>query len=521
MGERDFFPNWRNLFLRPRARLSQPEGAQSQVENYEYERPFREFALPQEVQAGLNRFERELLDTYVDLAKAAADLYNVQAGRGMRGNFYERGIPKRQILKEAETNPKILSPTHVVRKNPDATLNAISMHEFYARQIQESNINQNLAFAANLTTRMKDDTTADYLKAKAAAFRTGDDRASQVIWLTRPDEPLIDLVMGFYDTYDDKFLGNKNSMEAWAGVVDKNRTEESQWFANAVLKQMEQETGKNSPPVKMRIDHTRIISGQAHRYSWTGNSLPSDPQLRSELGTKFIIFEPVFEDKFNQRKLPNLKSVIDPNRRVGIPDSLVKTAYLRREIGHETGHAFVPKGIEIRLQKYSQPMKELYCDLLALMAYRRIQGSRDQIHDREREIALAAVLAEGALEHIHFNAQGDRAEYYIASSTMLEFALENQTVQIRNGQLTWNNPNSVYDEYSDNLLPEVKDILEKGNARRAREFFGRHFNPDAYQPLVGRSRMSLPYDIQPQAPRSNGNIDLISLEESNRGLRFI
>src|SRR3990170_4398752 len=108
MGERDLFSNWRNLFSRPRQRPAQREATQAQVETYEYKRPFSEFSLPQEVQASLNRYERELLETYIDLAKDAADLYNIQAARGVRGNFYERGIPKRQILKEAETNPEIL-----------------------------------------------------------------------------------------------------------------------------------------------------------------------------------------------------------------------------------------------------------------------------------------------------------------------------------------------------------------------------------------------------------------------------
>lgn len=511
--------NWLSLFGQSHAGLS-PESTFS-IPNPEI-KSFglyaRDFELPTALTERLTKNQKDLLDFYVGLARSVASLYNIQEGTGSRANFYPSSVPKREILRAAEKDSEILSHYTIVTKRQDGTLSPVPMHQAYARLIESKGIPQMLSEAAITAVKTGDTWSAMYLRAKKESLRTGNYEKSEEFWLTRSDEPLIDIVIGLYDTYTDKFLGVKYSWEAWAGVLDEPLTKDSQQFLNSFLDWWETEIGEKAPKVKLRIDQTRILSGQAEKYGWTANSLPCQPEWRRKFGSKFTIFKPVFEDKFNQKRLPAFRSVIHPNKRMGVSDNLIKTASLRRFIAHEISHSLgIPEDIEKRLRQFASPIKELYCDLLALKGYPAITHT-SPMGRREQEVALATAFADGKLDYLDYSIAGRRPEYFIASSVFLKFCTDQGNVVIEDGNINWENSPKVYGEDIPALFSIVSKLVREGKESDAKSFFSRYFDPDIYHSVTNKGTINLPFNI-PKKPAEGEPLikDLVrsQVEEGN------
>ena len=437
----------------------------------------REFKLPSEVEASLSKNQRKILLSLVRAARRFGQLYTEYDDKSdPRLPFYPLGVKKERILDAAKSNPEIISPYTIVSRSENGVLVATPMHKFYQDKLKTLGILDLLKRAADAAGRGKDKDIKlqRYLKAKAKAFENGDYEGAERIWLEREDEPIIDIAIGFYDTYSDRFLGIKYSAEAWVGVLDRQLTSDTQWFSDSFLKWWQQTTRRSAPRAKMRIEHTRIQSGQAARYEWSGNSLPCQSGWRAAMGSKFTIFKPVFVDKFLHQKLPNLRDLIDTRKILGITDSFVKLATLRTHIAHEIGHSLVPsENIQQRLQKHAAWLKELYCDLLALTGYRRVKG----LNLRESEIALAMLLSEGYLEYQN---QRKRPEYHKKSTILLNYLLEEGSIRVEEGHFTWEDTEAVFKGIA-SLLKEVQKMLEEGKFSDVQQLHDKYFDPTIYR----------------------------------------
>lgn len=458
-----------------------------------HESPIQDFVRLPEVEASLDKHQRETLDYLVSAARRVADLYIQQESDWVR--FYPKGVQRYEVQREAQVKPELLSPYTMVERDQEGGLIASHMHQAFGPAIKEKGIARRLRRAADEAGKGKnrDIQLQGYLRAKAHALETQDKSATQQIkaaekiWLERQDEPTIDIVIGLYDTYTDKFK-IKYSWQAWVGVLDRELTSDSQWFMDVFLTWWGQETGKDAPKVKMRVDHTVIMAGQAGRYKWVGNSLPCQPQWREEMGSKFTIFEPQFEDKFRYRKLPAFREFIDPDKIAGITDSWIRITDLRKYIAHETGHSLIPgENHQQRLGKDTSWLKELYCELLALYGYRESFKKIPSASLRESEIAMAMTLAQGYLDY----EDRDKKEDYHTSSTILaDLLIERDAVWIESGVYTWHETPIVFDAIGDSLS-EVQNVLVDGRAKDAKDLKDRHFKPDIYKHL--HSKQSYPF----------------------------
>lgn len=483
--------------------IGSQEGKSQQVsETDETGRPplrTREFELRPAVSARLTKEEAQILNILVRAARRTANLYLLQEAKEEGFDFYPPKITKSEVLKAAEEDSEIRSPYTIVRQTPDGSLEAVPMHTIYAIRLKQLNIPNYLREAANFAGRgrKRDISLQAYLRAKARSLETGDYESSERIWLEREDEPKIDIVIGLYDTYTDKLLGAKYSWGAWVGVLDEKGTHDSQWFLDSFLNWWEQETGQHAPKVRMRVDHTRMLGGQAALYDWTGNSLPCQQEWRQKYGSKFTIFRPRFETDFKEKKLPAFRSLIDPSRRMGVPDSLVKTVSLRKHIGHETSHALgVAPDLEIRLQEFAAPIKELYCDLLALKGYFAIPG----ISMRERELAFATFFADGVIEYANFHNEGKREEYYVAHAVPLKFCLKKGSIKVEDGRLTWEDPRQVMNDIILLLDEEVQKIQIEGGVKEAKNFFAEYYDDNTYGQLR-RGEVPIPHFLRRRSRR--------------------
>ncbi len=450
----------------------------------------REFRLPREVRERLNPIQRKILDRLTRVARRTADLFALQISEGERASFYPPKVSKSEIFSAAIDNPEILSPYTILDRDSDGKLIARNMHEVYAHVIKELNITGLLREAASVAGkgRDRDISLQAYLRAKARSLETGDYEASERIWLERPDEPVIDIVVGPHDTYTDGFLGIKYAWESWVGVLDEQATADSQWFLDSFLSWWQERTGMDPPKVKMRIDYTRILAGQAALYDWVGNSLPCQHEWRQKYGSKFTIFGKKFNDKFQREKRPAFRMLIDPSRRMGVPDSVIKTVSLQRHIAHETAHSLgVASDLEPRLQQYADTIKELYCDLLGLVGYFGIKG----ISLRERELAFATAFAEGKIDYNKFKNDGSRPHYYAASSTLLTYMVSKGSVEVDEGILTWEDPREVFNDI-EALFNFVNNLQTHGQIRDVEKFLSEFFDPEVYGRLKQLKKFEIP-----------------------------
>ena len=469
----------RSLFLRSISN-SDRETYLVRPEPTRYESPIREFLLPPEVEATLDKHQRRELLFLTRVVRRWGDLYALQESEDARFPFYPSGVTKKEILEASQTQPEILSPYTIVRLTDEGEFVAIPMHQFYKGIIEEKGVIRLIREAAGEAGKGKnrDFQLQAYLRALARSMETGNFKASTRIWLEREDEPIVDAVIGFNDIYGDEFLGRKFSPWASAGVLDRQLTHDAQWFLNSFLGWWSQETGRAAPKVKMRVEHTRIQSGLAARYEWSGNSLPCQPEWRREIGSKFIIFEPSFKDKFRE-KLDSFRNFINPSKVLGITDGFIRLVALRKHTAHETGHSLIPgENYQSRLQQHTAWIKELYCDLLALTGYRQVRG----ISPRESEVAMAITLVDGYLD---YEDRRKRPEYHKASTILLNYCLEGGSIRVENGFFTWTDPQAVFRDI-DSLLQIVEQFLRDGKIKGVQDLYNKYFEPTVYQHLITR-----------------------------------
>ena len=471
----------------------------------------KSFRLPAEVKAGLNENELKMLDLFRECAPGISELYLIQRGNSEMPNFYPPRITKRQILKAAANNPEITAPDTIVRRNQDGTLEPISMYLAYAGPIRRTGIILKLKEAAGIAVRDGKTQLATYLGVKATSFENGNSELAHQAWMEIKEEPPVDVAIGLYDTNTDPY-GIKESWELFVTVLDKRLTAESQPFADAYTDWVAKDTGIETPKVKMRIAYPIVIAGQAYGEGWTANNL-GRPDWRNKYGSKFIFLETVFETDFRQKSLRAFRDYIDPNRVVGIQDSLVKRARRRLLIGHEISHSVdIPSDLNARLNEYASLLKELYCDLLALDGYSHIVDPV-LFEPREQEMALASFLSEGVLEYRTYKSPAQkRKDYYFSNSVILTRLIAKNAVQIdpKTNRITWSNPRLAYAQISE-LRREVQHLIHHGSFKNAEDFIATNLDQEVYRPVALKGSSNFAFLLPRKVPEPENISEQITI----------
>lgn len=450
-------------------------------ETYHRELKLREFAPPASFDK-LDKHEREAFPYLVRAVRRWAEIYRIQEGPDERAHFYPPRVKESEVRRAAEDKPELLSPYTVVLRDQDGSLTTVPMHQAYSKIIEATDIKSLLDNAAKKT---RDKKTAEFLRAKSKALRDGNWELADRLWLEREDESDLDIVIGFYDTYTDKFMGIKYAAEAWAGVINREATEESQTFIDAFLDYSAKELGLPRPRVKIRVDETRVMSGQAAREDlrWTANSLPCQIDWRKKYGSKFTVFEPQFEDLLEARTRA-FDTYIHPGRRSGIPKSLFRTGILRRYEGHEIGHSLVPEGIENRIGANKNWFNEYLCDVMSLDGYLNIP--QVYTHNREHEVAFGAHFANGFLLNEQYARSGVMSVYFQSHAMILKSSIESGAVQMLDGKLTWAEIPEVRRTFQQ-LTQEAVAMAKSATGEELEALREKRLDPDIYQKIIHQS----------------------------------
>ena len=445
--------------------------------------PIIEFSLPHEIRKDLSKEQLLLLNELRRVSRRLGDLYLVQKNLENL-DFWPKDITTLEIEEASKENSGISSPYTYVERDSKGHLRTVPIHEVFKDMIRDRQIVASLKKAADLSGKGKtrDLDLQAYLRARARAFENGNWEYSESLWLEMSEQPKIFIVAGPYDNYLDPHK-IKYAWESWVGVLDKPETESAQQFVKEFLAWWQTKTQLETPKVGVRIENTVMMSGQAADYRWMGNSLPCQMGLRQKYGSVFFIFKPVFDETFQEKRLPAYRSTIDSVHRAGVTDEIVRKISLNKNIAHEISHSLVALDVHERLGKHSAWVKELYCDLLALKGNYAIAKSK-----REKELAFATAFAEGKLEYNAYMQNNSRFEYYIGDSIVLNFCLQKESIKINDGRITWNDPNEVIG-HIDELFEEVDKIQKNGEPSDAYELSNRHFDPAVYRQIVSETKI--------------------------------
>lgn len=438
----------------------------------------REYAIPLEVRSQLTEAQRAIHEHLVDAVRLVAEPYRDQEGDGKATYFYPQDATKKEIREAAKKNPEILSEYTIVRRDPeDGSLVAVPMHEYYWDFLhKEDGVIDHLKKASELARKARDAQLFAYLRAKIQSLETGNYEGSEHAWLTMDEEPLIDIVIGFYDVYTDRRFKRKNALTGWSGLLNREITQVCQTEADRYVNWWSGKNQREAPIVKVRADETAVTAGQPAQYDWNGNSLPNQSELREKFGSKFTLFLPVYRDRLTQR-LDTYKDIVEANTRRRLPLESLINGDLKRIVFHETSHSFdIPADLPERLEQHSDWVKEMYCDLMAIRGISQMQG----ITMREREALLATMFAEGAMDYRAYSEKGERAAYFKSRSMILENCLRKGSVSMESGCLSWEDTMAMIAD-TDPLTDELIELRDHGTIQAAEDFLGRHFSPYTYR----------------------------------------
>lgn len=473
-GERGFFGRFRRVAEKSGMRLlTWPVESRRGTEDV-----IKSFNLPPGLEEELEDHQKKILDNLVEAAKGFASVFAAQDASDEL-SFYPHGATAEQITSAAEQNPDadIRSPYTVVETDADGNWSSKPMHQVYATLIKENRVREYLRQAASYATKGQDEDQAlrIFLTAREQALETGDYKKSEEFWVTLNDEPKVSIQIGFYDTYTDTLMGEKFAAQAWVDILDEPKTDLAKKHIEIFQNWRRKKTHRRQQKVRARAAHTKIMVGQAARYNWSANSYPPQEEWREEMGSKIHIFLTSFE-KNAERRIPVMKQL---GILYDVPDEIIKDMEYERLIFHEVAHSEVPMGIKTRLGSHAQPIKELYCDLLALNAINDIYAENNV----KRDITLLSVFAQGLLGYIDYLHEGKNAEYYVGRSTILGFCVEKGSIIVNQNGITWDDTDKVFQDLAQ-LLELVKTIQANGTINSTRNFFDSHFHPDIYNALV-------------------------------------
>ena len=433
--------------------------------------------LPPGVEDGLEDHQKKILANLVNAATGFAAVFAAQDA-AEELSFYPAGATREQIIEADEKNPdaNIRSPYTVVEIDSNGNWLAKPMHQVYAQLIKENRVREYLRQAASSATKGsdKDQTLRIFLIARDKAFETGEYKQSEEFWITSDIEPKVSIEIGFHDAYHDPLMGEKFAAQAWVDILDEQRTEIARGHVKTFQRWRKQKTHKPTELVRVRAGYPKVMTGQAALYDWSANSYPCQEEWRQEMGSKIHLFLTQFEKNVRRRR-PVMEQL---GRLYDIPDQKIQDLAFQQIVYHEAAHSEVSVGIKRRLGRLAQPVKELYCDLLALEAIN--DTSTEQY---TKDIALLSIFADGLLGYVDYLAQRKRAEYYVGTSTILSYCVENGSVNVNEYGIIWDDTERVFEDISQ-LAKKVKTVQSRGTLNSAQRFFDSHFHPDIYSVLV-------------------------------------
>lgn len=207
------------------------------------------------------------------------------------------------------------------------------------------------------------------LRPLAQAIRDGDFQRATTIILNTRTVPRYHFYVGLLDRYLDPDRGVKFAMQAWLQSGDEKQERNLNDVAQQVLRQK-----GSRVPLRLLVGDMLAAAGLAADRPWSGNTIPSEDSIRSQVGADSYIFIKNMDEKVEQNLKPAMSKRIPQVKQIpGWEYSIFRAAHLG-VTGHEAGHsqiAFDSDAVTLLGGKY-MAVKELMSEVFGCPAVAKL-----------------------------------------------------------------------------------------------------------------------------------------------------
>lgn len=356
-------------------------------------------------------------------------------------NFYPPDMTRQEFYDWIRNHPEDREPfesaTTLIRRD-GKNLIAVPYAEAYRGHLTRAA--DSLSEAARITG---ESTLKTFLKSRAKSLLSNAYVSSDGDWLDLAGP--IEIVIGPYETYEDRLLGIKAAFESFLCVADREESRKLQKIEKT------QEELEDSLPIPDRLKNferdpsssikivDEILTGGDARcgIQTSAFNLPNDERVRNAKGSKKVLLKNVMRAKFERCLIPIVDSVLSEAgaRRVSFD------AYFHHVLMHEVSHSLGPGNITVNgrettvsraLQSQYAPIEECKADILGLLTVQRLVD-RCLLPVSITDDLYESVLA-GLFRSLRF---GPESAHGIGVAIQLNFYLSNRAIRVeRNGRFT-------------------------------------------------------------------------------------
>ncbi len=309
--------------------------------------------------------------------------------------FYPEDMSKEEFEGWLEQHPadrtSFTSLTTVIRREGDS-LTAIPYSVEYADLLDEAA--SELRAAAGVTENVS---LRRFLELRADAFSSDDYYASDMAWMDL-DSP-IEVVIGPYETYEDRLFGYKASFEAFVCVaqpedsarLDRFKQELPALESNLPIPDEYKNPNRGSESPIRVVDELFTAGDTRAGVQTLAFNLPNDERVREAKGSKKVLLKNVMHAKYDGILVPIAQQVLPAEDAADVDFE----AFFQFTLHHELAHGLGPGRItvdgrdtEVRLE-----LKDLYS------AFEEAKADVLGVYDIYA-LADRGVMDKGILDHL-------------------------------------------------------------------------------------------------------------------------
>lgn len=424
--------------------------------------------------------EKEILTILVEAAKKIDKVFLLQENNELIGaNFYPPDATKREIEEAASSNPKILSPFTVVKRDPNGELKSVDYHIEYQKLLAP--IADLLIKAANLT---RNQSFKAYLVALANALSIGKYQEADIAWLKVKNCP-IDITIGPHERYLDKLFFIKRVYQSCVAIIDKSKTQRAKFIRDTLYATTGYRQHRVTPPsIAMQAENCLVMAGFLGRAFFSRQHLPSDSETTSKYGSKILGYISTIDYKFEKLIYPIFNALFEKNFKARYSKDLLKKGNY---------YYVLLTAIAQQLHRYQNSRKRLR-ELFPIYDEANSVASGIQhakhlilkgvIDQKELEAIMIAQICWSFSEWVNLKKTKTREDYLKGESLILNFLMREGAIQEKDG-ISWPNFAKIFFEM-ENLAVIFTRFLEEEEYIRAQEFLEKYLSYEPFKNFGGR-----------------------------------
>jgi len=311
----------------------------------------------------LNKCEIEAVNHIINGLDGIQKIYNKQSNLDFPGaNLYPHDLSKEEFEIAARSDDRLLSQTALVVRDKSSLL---SIPYSYAFKDILSSISSSISNAAGVCKgRFR-----DYLLVRSAELLTDDYYHGDNLWLDlNYSDSALDLIIGPFETYIDRFMGIKTSYEGTLSIRDVKTQQNLSKLIGFQDLFIENIPGggeyKANHLLNSQLEVTNVIAFSGHSASHKMNAkvLPNDERVTTTRGTKKLLFRNIVEIRVDLIIEPIIVHAVS-NPLEGLP---LKEGIFYFLILHEISHPFGILPSTPKLDDLTSAVEEAKAHILAI-----------------------------------------------------------------------------------------------------------------------------------------------------------